>query len=211
MTAPDLAILRFGGRPIPCGLADFTVHDVAAPKDVDAAAADRLVVVGADADLASVLTRLMRTERLDVEVAYAPHRRSPATRAYGLPTGRRAVRQARTGTAHRVPLIRDDSGHVIVGFALWTGDPALHGEAIVDDTVLFDGEVPGVRVEPTGTMPGLRAAVDPGRLRRRRWVAGRAAQLGTTGAVVVRDGEAGARAVRRSTFYRHTQGWLAIK
>jgi hypothetical protein len=211
VTAPDLAILRFGGRPIPRGLADFTVRDVAAPKDVDAVSADRLAVVGADADLASVLTRLMRTERLDVEVAYVPHRRSPAIRAYGLPTGRRAVRQARAGTAHRVPLIRDDSGHVIVGFALWTADPALHGEAVVDDTVLFDGEVPGVRVEPTGTMPGLRAAVDPGRLRRRRWVAGRAAQLGTTGAVVVRDGEAGPRAVRRSTFYRHTQGWLAIR
>ena len=37
----------------------------------------------------------------------------------------------------------------------------LHGEAVVDDTVLFDGEVPGVRIEPTRAMPGLRAAVLP--------------------------------------------------
>ena len=35
----------------------------------------------------------------------------------------------------------------------------MRGEAVVDDTVLFDGEVTGVRIEPTPTMPGLRAAV----------------------------------------------------
>ena len=39
------------------------------------------------------------------------------------------------------------------------GAHPLHGEAVVDDTVLFDGDVPGVRIEPTLTMPGLRAAV----------------------------------------------------
>ena len=86
---------------------------------------------------------------------------------------------------------------------------ALRGEAVVDDTQLFDGEVTGVRIEPTQAMPGLRAAVTgPGR---RRWVAGRAAQLGTTGAVVVRDGVLAPRSVRRSTFYRHTQGWLLVR
>jgi hypothetical protein len=45
---------------------------------------------------------------------------------------------------------------------------------------------------------------------RRRWVTGRAAQLGTTGAVVTRDGVAGQRPVKRSTFYRHTKGWLLV-
>jgi hypothetical protein len=57
-------------------------------------------------------------------------------------------------------------------------------------------------------MPGLRAAV----LGRgpRRWVAGRAAQLGTDSAIVVRDGVTGPRPVRRSTFYRHTEGWLRV-
>ncbi|MGB6203775.1 MAG: peptidase M50, partial [Mycolicibacter algericus] len=38
----------------------------------------RLVVVGDDADLARVLTRLLRSDRLDVELGYAPLRRTPA-------------------------------------------------------------------------------------------------------------------------------------
>ncbi|MGV0790572.1 peptidase M50 [Mycolicibacterium sp. XJ1819] len=162
---------------------------------VDTADADcrRLVVVGSDADLAATLTRLMRTGRLDVEVGHVRRRWQ--------------ARRVLNGTATRVPLIRDDTGTVIVGAAEWRGDP-LHGEAVVDDTVLFDGEVSGVRIEPTSTMPGLRAAVI-GR-RPRRWAVGRAAQLGTSGATVVRDGVAAPRQVKRSTFYRHTEGWLRV-
>ena len=38
----------------------------------------------------------------------------------------------------------------------------------------------------------------------------RAAQLGTTGAAVVRDGVPGRREAQRSTFYRHTTGWLRV-
>ncbi len=154
----------------------------------------RVIVVGSDADLASVLTRLMRADRLDVEVC---HVRRPWH------AGR-----ARRGVAVRTPLIRDETGTVIVGAAEWRGDP-LCGEAVVDDAVLFDGEVAGVRIEPTLTMPGLRAAV-LGRWPR-GWVTGRAAQLGTDGATVVRDGVAGPRPVRRSTFYRHTEGWLRVR
>ena len=119
---------------------------VVEPGDIDAALASarRVVVVGADADLASVLTRLLRAELLDVEVAYVPRRRTPATRAYRLPAGRRAARRARRGSAQRVPLIRDETGSAIVGAAEWgpAGDaPLLHGEAVVDDAVLFDGDV----------------------------------------------------------------------
>ena len=92
------------------------------------------------------------------------------------------------------------------------GDAAtVHGEGIVDDTVLFDGEAPGVRIEPTTAMPGLRARLQTGRLRHGRWVSGRAAQLGTTGARVLRDGVEAPREVRRSTFYRHTEGWLRVR
>jgi len=80
---------------------------------------------------------------------------------------------------------------------------------VVDDTLLFDGEVTGVRIEPTAELPGLRARVLT-RMGPRRWVTGRATQLGTTGALVVRDGVAATRPARRSTFYRHTQGWLAV-
>ena len=46
-----------------------------------------VVVVGADADLAAVLTRLLRTDRLDVEVA--PRRRALARRAAGAHRRRR--------------------------------------------------------------------------------------------------------------------------
>ena len=64
----------------------------------------RVVVVGSDADLAAVLTRLLRADRLDVEVA--PRRVDRGTRA-GLATASR----------DRVPLIRDETGTVIVGAA----------------------------------------------------------------------------------------------
>ena len=111
-----------------------------------------------------------------------------------------------------MPLIRDETGSAIVGVAYWrpAGDArALHGEAVVDDTVLFDGDVAGVQVEPTAALPGLRARALP--WRGRGWVTGRAAQLGTAGAVVVRDGVLAGRSVRRSTFYRHAQAWMLVR
>jgi hypothetical protein len=197
-SAAGVVVLRFGEHRLPRGLAGLDTVDVAGSADVDAAAAGarRLVVVGADADLATVLTRLMRTERLGVELA--------AARGF-------FARSAVTGEARRVPLIRDDAGLAIVGSAQWHGpDQGLFGEAVVDDTTLFSGEVAGVRIEPTAEMPGLRAAVLSGRGRPQRWVAGRAAQLGTTAARVIRDGVEGPREVKRSTFYRHTEGWLRV-
>lgn len=195
-------VLVFGDRGIPRPLSGLPAAPVDEPADVDGAALGRrrLIVVGAESDLAAVLTRLLRTERLDLEVAFA--------------SGWLAARRARHGEARRTPLIRDESGTVIVGRAQWSGTvpgAPLHGEAVVDDTVLFDGEVAGVCVEPTAEMPGLRAAVLSRRGRPGRWVAGRAAQLGTTGAMLTRDGVAAPRPVRRSTFYRHTEGWLAVR
>jgi hypothetical protein len=199
LSTADVGVLLFGGRRLPRPLAGLAAVPADGPDDIDAAAGrcGRLIVAGSDADLAAVLTRLLRTDRLDVEVAHA--------------TGWWTARRARRGTARRVPLIRDETGAVIVGAAEWRGEAGapLRGEAVVDDTGLFDGEVAGVRIEPTYTMPGLRAAVS-GR-GGRRWVVGRAAQLGTPGAVVVRDGNEAPRIVRRSTFYRHTQGWLLVR
>jgi hypothetical protein len=195
----DIVVLRFGARRVPRPLAGLAVQPADGQDDIDAAVgrSRRLIVVGSDADLAAVLTRLLRTDRLDVEVGHA--------------AGWRMARRARRGTATRVPLIRDETGHVIAGAAEWRGEGGapLRGEAIVDDTQLFDGEVSGVRIEPTTAMPGLRAAVSG--QGRRRWVSGRAAQLGTTGAVVVRDGVLAPRPVHRSTFYRHTEGWLLVR
>ncbi|OBF07213.1 peptidase M50 [Mycobacterium sp. ACS4054] len=201
-----VAVLLFGDRRVPGPLTGLPIHTA----DLDAAigAYRRLVVLGADADLAAVLTRLLRAGRLDIEVAYAPRRRTRATRIYRLPAGRRAARRALRGSARRVPLVRDETGSAIVGRASWL--PAegrlLRGEAVVDDAVLFDGDAAAVDIEPTVAVPGLRARVG-----RRRWVAGRAVQLGSTGVTVVRDGVSAARPARRSTFYRNVEGWLAVR
>jgi hypothetical protein len=207
----DIAVLMFGEHRVPRTLRGLQVADAG---EIDAAAHDhrRLIVIGSDADLAAVLTRLLRTEMLEVEVGFISRRRSPAARAYRIPAGLRAARRARRGSARRVPLIRDETGTAIVGAAhWWPPDDAqlLHGEAVVDDAVLFDGDVAGVRIEPIATPPGLRARVVDGRSR--RWLTGRAAQLGSTGAAVVRDGVPAPRAARRSTFYRHTEGWLLVR
>jgi hypothetical protein len=201
-------VLAFGDY-LPRLLRGLTIVD---PGGIDTTLADarRVVVVGTDADLASVLTRLLRAELLHVEVAYVPRRRTPATRAYRLPAGGRAARRARHGTAQRVPLIRDETGYVIVGSAVWQPageEQLLHGEAVVDDAVLFDGNVAELTVEPTAALPGLRARVSG----ERRWVIGRAAQLGCVGVSVVRDGVAAPRPARRSTIYRNTEGWLAVR
>jgi hypothetical protein len=200
LTASDVTVLRFGARRVPRPLADLPVVAVTAPSDVDGSAgASRLVVLGTHADLATVLTRLLRLDLLDVEVAFV-----------GRPW---TARRARTGSATRVPLIRDETGTVLVRAAYWMPAESrqpIHGEAVVDDVTLFDGEATGVRIEPTAAPPGLRASVLTKRMRPRRWVAGRAAQLGTTGAIVVRDGVTAERPAKRSTFYRHTKGWLAV-
>lgn len=209
----DVAVLCFGDRRPPGSLRGLPLHRVQSPAEVDTAIGPyrRLVVVGGDAELAVVLSRLLHADRLDVEVAYVPARRTRATRIYRLKTGRRAARRARRGTPGRVTLVRDETGAVIVGRAGWLppdGRARIHGEAVVDDTQLFDGEVTGVYIEPTLAVPGLRASVHG---RWRRWVGGRAAQLGSTGVVVVRDGVAAPRSARRSTFYRHIEGWLLVR
>lgn len=216
----DTAVVVFGDRRVPrplAGLAVVRADGTGDAEAIDAAigSSRRLVVLGGDAELAAVLTRLLRAERLDVEVAYVPRRRTRATRIYRLPTGFRAVRRARRGSARRVTLLRDETGSVVVGRACWLPpDDArwIHGEAVVDDTTLFDGDVAGVWIEPMLAAPGLRAAVaGRGRGRRwRRWVTGRAAQLGSTGVAVLRDGVPAARAARRSAFYRNIEGWLLV-
>jgi hypothetical protein len=195
LTTADVVVLRFGGQRLPRALRGLPTAGLD-----DITACRRVVVVGSDADLATALTRLVRSERLDIEVA---HVRRPWN-----------ARRAATGEAQRVPLIRDETGTVIVRAAYWLPPDeqagTINGEAVVDDTLLFDGEATGVRIEPIPTMPGLRASALSSRMRPKRWVTGRAAQLGTDAALVVRDGVPAPRPVRRSTFYRHTEGWLRV-
>ncbi|CAA9439959.1 MAG: hypothetical protein AVDCRST_MAG66-3880, partial [uncultured Pseudonocardia sp.] len=51
----------------------------------------RVIVQGTDADLAAVVLRLLRTERLGIEVAHLPAGRSAVATLFGLPPGRAAV------------------------------------------------------------------------------------------------------------------------
>ena len=114
-----------------------------------------------------------------------------------------------------MPLIRDDAGIALVGAATVTG-PAdadeLIGEAYVDDNKLFSGTVPGIRIVPSPKLPGIKASVDrKSRWSGRRWLEGRAIQLGSPAARLVRDGVANPRDLKRSTFYRHDKTWLLVR
>ena len=208
---PQIRVLRCGRVRVPRALRGAGVHEVAARPgrdDVDPLLdeATRLVVLGADADLAAVLLRLLRSERLDVEVAYVPSGRSIARRRWGLPLGPAAARLALGGTARPTPLIRDDHGGVLIGAATLTGvdGQRLRGEAYVDNTRLFLGRVRQVVVRAGDD--GVAGRVPPG-----PWVTGRALQLGCTGCRVSSDGVAAGPVLPRVAFYRHTADWLLVR
>ncbi|WP_433563650.1 hypothetical protein ACQP1O_41145 [Nocardia sp. CA-151230] len=215
-------VLRCEGAPVPIALASLPLTQTSAIPATGALdellpvmAADslpRLIVLGEDAGLAAVLTHLMRTERLGVEIGYVPIDRTYGSRAYETGTGSAAAKRALEGKAIATPLIRDDTGKVLIGRATLVGEAGakLQGEAYVDDTRLFTGKVAALHVSPMLEMPGLRATVQRG-LRKKRWVEGRAMQLGTSGAVVTRDGITTDRVVKRSTFYRHHEPWLLVR
>lgn len=215
-------VLRCDGAPVPLALSALpTTQTTAIPDTAEidellpVLAADslpRLIVLGTDAALAAVLTHLMRTELLHVEIGYVPIDKTYGSRAYQTGTGNAAAKRAIEGRAVEVPLIRDDTGKVLVGRAKITGpdETKLEGEAYVDDVRLFSGKVTAMLVSPTLHMPGVRATIRK-RIRKRRWVEGRAAQLGTPGAVVSRDGIRTDRIVPRSSFYRHHEPWLLVR
>ena len=189
--------------------------------DLDPVLADlgpqRLLVAGTDADLAAVLLRLLRTERLDVELAYLPATRSDAARAWGLPSGPAAITLASRGVATAVPLIRDDSGGVLVGRGEVRG---MRGECYCDDVLVLRGSAPRLVVAPGPVGVAVRAGrfgrLPDGRVRGvtgsgRGSAVGRTAQLGGEPMTVASDGVAHPREVRRWTWYRHTADWLLVR
>ncbi|CAM2888670.1 hypothetical protein [Skermania piniformis] len=217
-------VLRCGDVPAPITLAALTtIPTSAVPTATEfdenvyphliASAASRLVVLGDDAALAAILTRLLRTGRLELELGYVPAGKSPAGRIFGVGYGTAAARLAVDGTAQPTPLIRDDTGAALVGRAVITGvdGSPLTGEAYCDDTLVFDGTGNELRIEPTTALPGLAVPVPRRFARRPRLVTGRAVQLGTPGAVVTRDGVTAARAVTRASFYCHDEQWLLVR
>ncbi len=172
----------------------------------------RLVVCGTDADLAAVLLRLLRTETLGaVAVGYVPVEVSSAVaRLWGLPVGQPAVAAslALRGDPDRVPLVRDDSGGVLVGRGVVA---PLDGVAYCDDQVVLRGRAARLEVTPDRELGLVVGVARRGVLRRRvRHAAGRAVQLGCSPTDVWRDGVA-ARTTDRWTWYRHTEDWQLIR
>ena len=211
-----MIVIRCGSAPVPTVLGEhprIEVSEVPDKDEINRALAEvgtrrRLLVCGTDAGLATLLTRLMRSENLDVEVAYIAEEDTPATRAYGLPTGSAAAKLGAQGQAHEVPLVRDETGAVLVGEATVAGPRGelLVGEAYADDDKVFSGEVPTLTVRVSRDFPGVRATVEkPRRFRRRRWFTARAVQFGSPGALITRDGITARRPVKRTTFYRHVE------
>ena len=220
--ADALPEARVVAVPQPPGRPD--VDPVLDDAALDRAADDpRLVVAGTDADLAAVLVRLLRRERLDVPVAFLPGASSEAARVWGLPTDRAAALEvARHGVVGPVPLLRDDRGGVVAG-AHVVG--AFDGVVYCDEHEVLRGAAAGLLVRPdpgaTGhadrrsggvavTVTGRRrlAGLRPGVEHTAR---GRAATIGCAPAALRRDGVDDDRPLERRSWYRHTVDWTLVR
>lgn len=142
----------------------------------------RIVVIGDDAALSAVLTRMMRADYMWAEVGYVPipgseasadaagasknagsgAQVSTAAQNWNIPADTdAAMKLALEGSVHPVPLIRNDTGLAVAGSAVisaWENGP-LVGEIIVDDTTLVAGSQQfGARLVPMLDAPGIVAA-----------------------------------------------------
>lgn len=100
----------------------------------------RIVVIGTDAGLSAVLTRLMRADNLWAEIGYVPVEPSAAATNWGIPDNfDEALELATTGTVRPVPLIRDDKATAVAATATVThAEPGeITGEVVVDSEVLL--------------------------------------------------------------------------
>ncbi|MBE7339252.1 hypothetical protein [Corynebacterium aurimucosum] len=138
----------------------------------------RVVVIGNDAALSAVLTRMMRADYLWAEVGYVPTgERSTAALNWGLKlpepgqvldergaASEEALTFAMTAPVKPVPLIRNDAGLAVAGSATiaeWSNEK-ITGEIIVDDAVLLradrEKDVFGAKLVPMTDAPGIMAA-----------------------------------------------------
>lgn len=166
----------------------------------------RLVVVGDDADLAAVTLRLLRKELLkDVTVGFVPTAAdSTVASLWDLPLDAgRAVDIALTGDPDPVPLIRDDSGGVLVGRGVIG---PVRGMAYCDETVVLRGQASRITVSPDPDRAGLLVQVTKRALMVKRTTAaqGRACQIGCVPAIVRLDGVPHPRPVTKWTWYRNS-------
>lgn len=170
----------------------------------------RLVVCGTDADLAAVVLRLLRTEALATPVGYVPSSASSVVAArWAMPTSPDAAATvALHGRPDPVPLLRDESGGVLVGLGVIR---PVQGVAYCDDQVVLRGQASRLEVTPDPQRGLLVRVVRRRPLRRRvRMAAGRAVQLGCAPTEVLRDGVA-SRTPDRWTWYRHTEDLRLVR
>lgn len=182
-------------------------------KDVDplvkgseiGAEIDRLVVHGTDADLAAVVLRLMRLERLDIPVGFVPvGPGSDVARLWGLPAN--PIEVALTGSVRPLPLIRDDAGGVLLGLGVLA--PAS-GTVYCDDQLALRGAAERIEVAPDPGGQLTVRVVRRGFLRNKTTtLKGRAVQFGVDPVAPTRDGVAYPRPMERWTWYRHTEDLL---
>ncbi|ANE04931.1 hypothetical protein [Corynebacterium crudilactis] len=200
----------------------------------------RIVVIGSDAALSAVLTRLMRADNLWAEIGFVPVGPSTAAKNWGLPTEEaEAVALALQGTVHPVPLIRDDAAVAIAGSATITNwEPGeITGEIIVDDHVLIRHEatvkaprrgIYGARLVPMLDAPGIAAVTmdtplpgdvpsrglfprPTGSVIPKSFSTGRAMQAGGPTLRIRVDGISRKRMVERVTFYRHLRDLQIVR
>ncbi|AST22263.1 hypothetical protein CEY17_14100 [Corynebacterium glutamicum ATCC 14067] len=200
----------------------------------------RIVVIGSDAALSAVLTRLMRADNLWAEIGFVPVGPSTAAKNWGLPTDEAAALElALTGLVNPAPLIRDDAAVAVAGSATITNwEPGeITGEVIVDDHVLIRHEaaskaprrgVYGARLVPMLDAPGIAAVVMdtplPGEVPSRSlfprpsgsvipesFSTGRAMQAGGPSLQIRVDGISRKRKVERVTFYRHLRDLQIVR
>lgn len=135
----------------------------------------RVVVVGTDAALAAVVTRLMRIDALWIGVGFVPAGDTGASvvaQNWQLPAqdapSLAALNFAMTAPLRPTSIVRDDAGIVTLGSAeIFHPGTELVGEVIVDSETLFMNESAarwegragafGVRLVPTVEEPGLAA------------------------------------------------------
>lgn len=231
-TALSCGNFEHATRPRGHGVRWVDVPATPGKDDVDPILADvsgRLLVRGTDADLAAVVVRLLRRNRLDLELGYVPVSASPASRLWGIPVA--DLDHALTAPARACPLIRDDVGGVLVGQG--RVEPIV-GQVYCDDERLLNGR--GLRVEvvpdpqaqplpeptsdplrtqPPVAMDGLRAtavrqrALLPRVWARRETARGRALQARFDESTVTNNGVAHPRPMTKWAWYRHTEDlWL---
>ncbi|MBB4674800.1 hypothetical protein [Crossiella cryophila] len=167
----------------------------------------RLLVHGSDADLAAVVLRVLRQDRLgEVTLGYLPtDPSSRIARLWGLPTELDAAWRVAVGDGPvGVPLLRDDVGGVLLGHGEIS---PVKGSAYCDDVHVLKGTATRltVRPDPAGG-EGLLVRVRRRGLFGRRTIVqpGRALQLACEPATVLRDGVPHARLMEKWTWYRHT-------